>query len=107
MGRENANYVAISLALLWYPITAYLLKDNTFVDVFQIIQLRRDPKGDDKRIRATLRKPSSRYSDEEDHFQHKVRLAAEENRRLRGFLEQVWIPLNIFAHFRSFDSVVE
>ena len=59
------------------------------VCVFQIIQLRRDPKGDDKRIRATLRKPSNRYSDEEDHFQHKVRMAAEENRRLRGFLEQV------------------
>lgn len=55
----------------------------------QIIQLRRDPKGEEKRIRATLRKPSPSVSLENDRFQQQVKVTTEENRRLRGFLEQV------------------
>ncbi|KAL8614388.1 hypothetical protein ACOMHN_007726 [Nucella lapillus] len=58
------------------------------VFVPKIIQLRRDPKGDDQRIRATLRKPARRGSEEDDHFHVKLRIASEENRRLRICLEQ-------------------
>ncbi|XP_025087523.1 gamma-aminobutyric acid type B receptor subunit 2-like isoform X6 [Pomacea canaliculata] len=81
--QPTHSFVIIAVFII-FATTATLC----LVFVPKIIQLRRDPKGEEKRIRATLRKPSPSVSLENDRFQQQVKVTTEENRRLRGFLEQ-------------------
>ncbi|RUS81651.1 hypothetical protein EGW08_010568 [Elysia chlorotica] len=60
----------------------------------KIIQLKRNPKGDESRVRATLRQSAKKTTKFEFAAQReRMKATSEENRRLRGCLEQKAVEL--------------
>lgn len=57
--------------------------------MLQMITLRRNPKGNDTRVRATLKKTSKKDAIDSSELQLKIRTIGDENRKLREILAQV------------------
>ena len=75
------------------PYVRLIIYDNHY-NVIQLIELRRYPKGDEKRMRATLRKATKKVTTDSD-LQQKIRHLGEDNYRYRQMLESVSIVLYV------------
>lgn len=63
----------------------------TYVSVIQVVELQRDPEGEDKRVRATLKKPSKRDKNGASDLHDRVKILSDENIRYKDILEEVSI----------------
>ncbi|GFN93872.1 gamma-aminobutyric acid type b receptor subunit 2 [Plakobranchus ocellatus] len=82
--RPTQSFVIIGLFIVFCTTITLCL-----VFVPKIIQLKRNPKGDESRVRATLRQSTKKTTKFEFAAQReRMKATSEENRRLRGFLEQ-------------------
>ncbi|XP_059157724.1 gamma-aminobutyric acid type B receptor subunit 2-like [Physella acuta] len=82
--KPTQSFIIIGLFIIFCTTITLCL-----VFVPKIIQLKRNPKGDEQRVRATLNRSNKKSSKSESLHKEKIRTTVEENRRLRGFLEQV------------------
>ncbi|CAG5121836.1 unnamed protein product, partial [Candidula unifasciata] len=82
--RPTESFIIIGLFIIFCTTITLCL-----VFLPKIVQLKRNPKGNEQRVRATLGH-CSKQSKKTEYSVHreKMRETLEENRRLRGFLEQ-------------------
>ncbi|XP_074660588.1 gamma-aminobutyric acid type B receptor subunit 2-like [Tubulanus polymorphus] len=77
----NAAFIIISLFIIFCTTITLCL-----VFVPKLIQLRKDPKGEERRIRATLKKISKRDSNHSNDIGQKIKRVSEENMQLAKIL---------------------
>ncbi|XP_067655790.1 gamma-aminobutyric acid type B receptor subunit 2-like [Haliotis asinina] len=81
--QPNSSFIIISLCILFCTTITLCL-----VFMPKMITLRRNPKGNDTRVRATLKKTSKKDATDSSELQLKIRTIGEENRKLREILAQ-------------------
>ncbi|KAK3779397.1 hypothetical protein RRG08_061642 [Elysia crispata] len=87
--RPTQSFVIIGLFIVFCTTITLCL-----VFLPKIIQLKRNPKGDESRVRATLRQSAKKTTKFEFAAQReRIKATCDENRRLRGFLEQKAVEL--------------
>ncbi|XP_064602848.1 gamma-aminobutyric acid type B receptor subunit 2-like [Liolophura sinensis] len=81
--QPNAAFIIIGLFIIFCTTITLCL-----VFVPKVVELQRDPEGEDKRVRATLKKPSKRDKNGVSDLHDRVKILSDENIRYKDILEE-------------------
>ncbi|KAK3101930.1 hypothetical protein FSP39_007438 [Pinctada imbricata] len=81
--QPNPSFIIISLFIIFSTTVTLCL-----VFVPKVIELKRDPNGEERRIRATLRKKKKKKDDQHQTLKQKMKDLAAENERFKEIIQQ-------------------